>query len=48
MTHNLGYYPNVHVEDSAGNDVEGDVHHDSINQLTEIFSGAFSGKAYLS
>jgi hypothetical protein len=48
VTHNLGFYPNVHIEDSAGDDVEGDIQHDSVNQLTLTFGAAFSGTAYLS
>lgn len=49
ITHNLGYRPaGVHVEDSGGSDVEGDVTHDSVNQLTLTFGASFSGVAYLS
>jgi hypothetical protein len=38
ITHNLGWYPNVTVQDSGGSIVEGEI----------TFTGAFSGKAYLS
>lgn len=49
IIHNLGYRPGgVHVTNSAGDDVEGDVHHDSLNQLTIRFGAPFSGSAYLS
>ncbi len=48
IPHNLGYYPNVHAEDSAGDDIEGDIVHDSVNQLTLSFSAATAGKAYCS
>lgn len=48
IVHNLGFYPNVRIEDSAGSDVEGDVTQDSVNQMTVTFASAFSGKAYLS
>ena len=48
ITHNLGYHPNITVEDSSGNTVEGEITHDSVNQLTLMFSAAFSGIAYLS
>ena len=48
IDHNLGIYPNVTVEDSAGTTVEGEIVHNSINQMTLTFSAAFSGIAYLS
>ena len=48
VTHNLGWYPNVTVIDSAGTDVEGDVVHNSATQLTLRFSGGFTGQAFLS
>jgi hypothetical protein len=44
VTHNLGKKPAVHIQDSTGDEVEGDVHHDSNNQLTITFSAAFTGK----
>jgi hypothetical protein len=46
VQHNLGKYPSVTVVDSAGTVVEGDIHHDSLNQVTLTFSAAFSGSAY--
>lgn len=48
IVHNLGFYPNVSVVDSAGTSVIGEVKYDSTNQLTVTFNGAFKGKAYLS
>jgi hypothetical protein len=48
IIHNLGFYPGVRIENSAGDDVEGDVVHNSVNQITMTFSAAFAGKAYLS
>lgn len=48
VTHNLGFYPNVTVFDSASNQVEGSVTHTSINALTITFSSGISGKAHLS
>lgn len=48
ITHNLNFYPNVTVIDSAGTVVEGEIFYTSRNVLTVTFSGAFSGKAYLS
>lgn len=48
INHNLGYNPNVTVQDSAQTTVEGNVSYTSVSSLTITFSGAFSGKAYLS
>ena len=48
ITHNLGFYPNVVVTDSAGTVVEGDLSYASVNQLTVTLSHAISGSAYLS
>lgn len=43
VSHNLAKYPSVTVHDSAGDEVEGSVNHDTINQLTISFSSPFSG-----
>lgn len=43
VTHNLGKYPSVTVIDSAGDECEGAVDHQSINQLTVTFSAPFNG-----
>lgn len=48
INHNLGFNPNITVQDSAGSTVEGDINYVSINQVIITFSGAFSGVAYLS
>lgn len=48
VTHNLGWYPNVVVQDSTGTTVEGDITYNTRSKLTLTFSGAFSGRAYLS
>jgi hypothetical protein len=48
ITHNLGWYPNVTVQDSGGSIVEGEINYTSSQALTITFTGAFSGKAYLS
>jgi hypothetical protein len=48
IVHSLGYYPNVAVVDSAGDDVEGLVTYADVNTVTIAFSAAFGGKAYLS
>ena len=48
ITHNLGFRPSVIAMDSVYfNTVEGEIVHNSENELTIEFSGAFSGKAYL-
>lgn len=48
IPHNLGWYPNVTVIDSAGTTVEGDVTQVSTTQMKITFSAAFTGTAYLS
>lgn len=48
ITHNLGFYPNVVVTDSAGTVVEVDISYQSANQLTISLAQAISGYAYLS
>lgn len=48
INHNLGYYPNVRVQDSAGSNVIGDVTYIDENTMRIVFSGAFQGTAYLS
>jgi hypothetical protein len=48
ISHYLGWYPNVTVQDSGGSIVEGEITYTSSNALTVTFSGAFSGDAYLS
>jgi hypothetical protein len=48
VNHNLNFYPNVTIYDSAGSMVEGSVNHSTATSLTITFSSAISGKAYLS
>lgn len=48
ITHNLNFFPNVTVVDSAGAVCEGEINYVTINQLTLTFSASFSGVAYLS
>jgi hypothetical protein len=48
IVHNLNFYPNVTVVDSAGTNVEGEIHYTDSNNLTILFTSAFSGSAYLS
>jgi hypothetical protein len=47
VVHNLGKYPSVSVADSAGTDWVGDVHYDSIDQVTVTFGRPFAGTCYL-
>lgn len=48
ITHNLGYFPNVDIVDSAGTAVIGDYQHVDVNTITATFTSPFAGKAYLS
>jgi hypothetical protein len=48
IVHNLGFFPNITVEDSGGNEHEPNLTYDSINQVTLGFNSAFGGVAYLS
>jgi hypothetical protein len=48
IEHNLNFYPNVTIMDSAGNIVEGEIVYVNQNTLRATFSAAFSGNAYLS
>jgi hypothetical protein len=46
VTHNLSKQPSVTIVDSSGIECEGDVAHNTINQLTLTFSASFSGNVY--
>lgn len=48
INHNLGKYPAVVVVDSGDNVVIGNIQFPTTNQIVITFSGAFSGKAFLS
>lgn len=48
ITHNLGFFPNVTVLDSAGTQIEGDRDDVSADEVILTFVGAFAGTAYLS
>ena len=48
INHNLHFHPNVTVQDSAGNIVEGEIAYNTLDSLVVTFSTAFSGEAYLS
>jgi hypothetical protein len=48
ITHNLGFYPNITVQDSANSIVEGEIVYQSANAVQINFASSFSGTAYLS
>jgi hypothetical protein len=48
INHNLNFLPNVTVADSSGAICEGEIEYTNSDSLTLTFTGAFSGKAYLS
>ena len=48
INHNLGFYPNVTIQDSGGSIVEGEISYTNLNSLTVSFQASFSGMAYLS
>jgi len=49
INHNLGFKPNIQIEDSAGDSViPQKIIQNSINQILVEFQGAMAGKAYLS
>jgi hypothetical protein len=48
VVHNLNFYPNVTVFNSADDQVEGNVTHTNETTLTITFSSALAGKAHLS
>ena len=48
VVHNLGFKPNVTIQDSAGTIYEGEISYTNLDSLTVTFSSAFSGKAFLS
>lgn len=43
VTHNLGKYPSVTVLSSAGDEIIGDITHNSLNQFTLTFNGSNTG-----
>jgi hypothetical protein len=48
IDHDLSWYPNITVVDSAGTIIEGEIEYESIDRIVLRFSAGFSGKAYLS
>lgn len=47
VSHPLNKYASITVVDSNGNIIFGDVHYDSLSQITVSFTSIFSGKAFL-
>lgn len=48
ITHDLGFYPNVTIKDSAGDIVETGIEYSNTNQIMLTMAQPFSGTAYLS
>ena len=48
IVHNLGYYPNVTIKNSAGDIVETGIDYNSINKITLTMAQPVGGIAYLS
>lgn len=48
ITHDLGFYPNLTVKNSAGDVLETGIDYNSINQITLTMAQPFAGTAYLS
>lgn len=47
INHNLGRFPPVTIVNEEGDEVYGNVHYSSNNEVVVSFSAAFSGIAYL-
>jgi len=48
IQHNMGYHPNVTVQNSAGDVLETGIDYNSINKITLLMAQPFGGTAYLS
>lgn len=48
INHNLGFFPNVEIIDSAGSSVIGSYQFVNVNTIIATFTDPFAGKAYLS
>jgi hypothetical protein len=48
INHNLQYFPNVEIVDSAGSSIIGEYQFLNINTVIARFADPFAGKAYLS
>lgn len=47
IDHNLGFFPNVYILDTAGDECEGDVDNVTVNRVIVTFSASFAGQARL-
>jgi hypothetical protein len=47
INHNLGKFASIHIVDTAGDEIIGEVRYNSINQMTVTFTSLVSGKAYI-
>lgn len=47
INHNLGKFASIHIVDTAGDEIIGQVTYNTINQITVTFSSLVSGKAYI-
>jgi hypothetical protein len=47
INHNLGFNPVAVVLDSGGTQCEGAISYPTINQMVIVFTGAFTGIAYI-
>ena len=48
ITHNLGIYPNITIEEFGGSILEAELAYDNSNQVTVTFSALVSGYAHVS
>lgn len=48
IQHNMGYHPNITVQNSAGDVLETGIDYNSINKITLLMAQPFGGTAYLS
>lgn len=47
INHNLGKFASIHIVDTAGDEIIGEVTYNTINQITVTFTSQVSGKAYI-
>jgi hypothetical protein len=47
INHNLGKFASIHIVDTAGDEIIGEVTYNTINQITVTFTSLVSGKAYI-
>jgi hypothetical protein len=47
INHNLGKFASIHIVDTAGDEIIGEVTYNTINRITVTFTSQVSGKAYI-